>query len=217
MVARTTTAALLAVTGLAALGALATSACSRGEPRRYAVMGAIQLTPAAVVAVAGDASAAPVDLADEVLATEAEVVVSDRVLRQAVRAKDFMRDPALVGDAGSVERAVAALRASTTAHRRGKALILDVRVDLANPALARAACDAILEAYVRDRLDRRSETVETKVMWLSQQLYELEKNDAAAPVRSAVRDELARQDLVRLLRENDAWVLSECAPEQPPH
>jgi hypothetical protein len=54
-------------------------------------------------------------------------------------------------------------------------------------------------------------------MWLDQQLYEMGKEDAAAPFRSAVRDELARQDLARLLRDNDAWVLSECAPEQPPH
>jgi uncharacterized protein involved in exopolysaccharide biosynthesis len=177
-------------------------ACHRPQkPKRHAA-GAIELSPSAVVA---GSSHGAVDLGDEVLATEAEAIVSDRVLRRAVERAGLDHVPALAGDAG-VDNAVHTLRAATTAQRRGKSLVLDVRVELADALLAKNACDAIVRAYLDGRLERRIMSAQDKIEWLTNQLDTFDGGETP----TALREEIARQRTAASSRENDAWLQSPC-------
>ncbi len=113
--------------------------------------------------------------------------------------------PALAGDAG-VDNAVRTLRAATSAQRRGKSLVLDVRVELADGGLAKNACDAIVRAYLDGRLERRIMTAQEKVLSLTDQLDTFDAGEAPA----SLRDEIVRQQTAASSRENDAWLQSPC-------
>lgn len=79
---------------------------------------------------------------DVYLATQIEIAASTPILRRALERRGMEADVDAVRDRVRVER-------------RGESSILDVRVSVAgDPEEAAELCNAILEAYVHDRIDR---------------------------------------------------------------
>jgi uncharacterized protein involved in exopolysaccharide biosynthesis len=163
--------------------------------------GSVVFAPGAMV-VTPDAGA-PVDMTSSILATEIEVMRSDSVIRAAVRARGLAGSFKLTED-GTVE----ALRGDTSVARRGQSLVLEVTVRVADPALAKESCTAIISAYVEARMSRRIELAAEREMWLRAQLDAL---DASSPMAVMLRTSADEAALERTRRDNDVTTLDACS------
>ena len=92
--------------------------------------------------------------------------------------------------------------------RREKSLVLDVTVRLADPSLAKDACNAVVRAYIDARLEKRVETARARALWLHSQL---DTFDAGSPMAALLREEADKQSAESSRPENDVTALDPCA------
>lgn len=159
-------------------------------------------SPSAMV-VSPDAGP-PIDMSATIIATELEVVRSDRVVRSAVRARALAAAFKLDED-----QTVRTLRDATSASRRGQSLVLELDVRVPDPSLAKESCNAILSAYVDSRMAARIEAAAMREEWLRGQLDAV---DAGSPLAASLRAQADDAAAERSRRDSDVSVLDVCAP-----
>ena len=125
------------------------------------------------------------DAADVFLATEAEVMRTEPILRE-------------VQQRYRVELA----RSAVTVTRRTGTMILDVAVRDKDPQLAAELCNHLMQAYVESRLMRSQATILEKVQVLSTEL------DARKD--PAIEQQIKDLEIKRRLLENDVRLLEPC-------
>lgn len=101
-------------------------------------------------------------------------------------ARDSVRTGELTPE---LARAVESLKGSTQAARSGQASVINVSFTSADPAKAARLANAIVDAYVVDKLDARFEAAKRASAWLSDRLVELrqqlrESEEAVAKLRA---------------------------------
>src|SRR5215831_1324522 len=192
---------------VAAVAAAPSSGCRRPDPAHKA-HGVLMFEPSALAAPDGVAPDSLAELRRTFLANQIAVLKSDRVLGD-VRHHIWPEDP------GQDAAHVAQLRSAITAASREPGLVIDVTVNLSGSPPSVRACDAVMEALIRYRLDDRTNGVNTKLEWMNAQLIEMSKDAGKhAAVIAALRREIddLETQRQRLVGAGDVRVVNRCVP-----
>lgn len=141
--------------------------------------------------------------AETFFATQAEVV----------RARELVRQVAV--DLGLPEARVPELVQRVSAARREDTLILDISAKDDDPKFARTLCNAMMNAFVQQRIHRVREPLAARAEFLEHEAEELGHADGGALARAKVEEKLAELQVDVNLVANDARVLEICELPAP--
>jgi uncharacterized protein involved in exopolysaccharide biosynthesis len=134
----------------------------------------------------------PTNLANDATVLQVEsqvrVLTSDSVLRRVVKTEALDKDPEFAGQAGgegtdSVAAALNTLKRSIQVKRAERTYVVDVSVTTREPTKSARIANAIVEAYLQEQTDVRSDAVRQISQSLSSRLTELKERVRAAEDR----------------------------------